>query len=224
VAEFERRCAMIRDFMNGRTVQWNDKELTLEWAQGRPEIPMYVAGYGPKVLAIAGRVGDGVIIQLADPDIVDWTMSIARRAAEEAGRDPAALHPIVCAPCVVSGDMADARERVRWFPAMVSNHVDDLLRRYPKEELPPALVDYVERKDFYDYTEHSRKGARHGEFVDDETCDRFCILGTAEQHIEKLRRLREIGVSQYNIYLMAGDQEATLEAYGRDIIPVAGQR
>ena len=56
VAEFERRCAMIRDFMNGRTVTWNERELTLEWAKGRPEIPMYVAGYGPKVLAIAGRV------------------------------------------------------------------------------------------------------------------------------------------------------------------------
>jgi len=219
VAEFERRCAMIKDFMNGRTVSWNERELTLEWAKGRAEIPMYVAGYGPKVLAIAGRVSDGVIIQLADPDIVDWTMGIARKAAEEAGRDPSALVPVVCAPCVLSDDLDDARERVRWFPAMVSNHVDDLLRRYPKEELPPPLVDYVERKGFYDYTEHSRTGARHGEFVDDETCDRFCILGTAEQHVEKLKRLQAVGAAQYNIYLMTGEQEATLEAYGRDVIP-----
>jgi probable F420-dependent oxidoreductase len=219
VAEFERRCAMLRDFMNGRTVTWNETELTLEWAQGRPEIPLYVAGYGPKVLAIAGRVGDGVIIQLADPDIVDWTMGIARRAAEEAGRDPSLLQPIVCAPCVLSDDMADARERVRWFPAMVSNHVDDLLRRYPKEELPPALVEYVERKEGYDYSEHSRTGAKHGSFVDDDTCDRFCILGTPEQHVEKLRRLAAVGASQYNIYLMTGDQESTLETYGREVIP-----
>src|SRR5438093_12189051 len=47
VAEFERRCLMIKDLMNGRTVTWNDKELRLEWALEEPPIPLYVAGYGP---------------------------------------------------------------------------------------------------------------------------------------------------------------------------------
>ena len=61
VAEFERRCRMIKDFMNGREVDWNDKELQLKWVRPElPEIPMWVAGYGPKALAVAGRVGDGV--------------------------------------------------------------------------------------------------------------------------------------------------------------------
>ena len=95
-----------------------------------PEIPMHVAGYGPKALAVAGRVGDGVIIQLADPEIIQWIMDTARQAAEEAGRDPAALKCIVCAPSHISDDLADAREQVRWFPAMVSNHVMDLIERY----------------------------------------------------------------------------------------------
>ena len=139
VAEFERGVAMIRELMNGRPVSWNDKELELLWAKGRPEIPMYVAGYGPKVLAIAGRHADGVVIQLADPDIIEWTMARARRAADEAGRDPDALEPIVCAPAVVSDDMANARDQVRWFPAMVSNHVVDLLSKYDPATLPGFL-------------------------------------------------------------------------------------
>src|SRR3954468_16060412 len=74
VAEFERRLRMMKDLMNGRQVEWNEKELTLEWAKGLREIPMHVAGYGPKALAVAGRVGDGVIIQLADPQIIQWIM------------------------------------------------------------------------------------------------------------------------------------------------------
>ncbi|MBV8599593.1 MAG: LLM class flavin-dependent oxidoreductase, partial [Actinobacteria bacterium] len=102
VAEFERDCRMIKDFMNGRAVEWNDKELKLEWARTDPQIPMYVAGYGPKALAVAGRVSDGVIIQLADPVIIEWIMATARKAAEEAGRDPDALECIVCAPSKVS--------------------------------------------------------------------------------------------------------------------------
>ncbi len=219
VREFERGVVMIRDLMNGRPVRWNDRDLELLWAKGRPEIPLYVAGYGPKVLGVAGRHADGVVIQLADPDIIDWTMTQARQAAEEAGRDPGALEPIVCAPAVVGEDMASARDQVRWFPAMVSNHVVDLLSKYDPATLPKGLTSYLERRRFYDYSEHSRLGARHGEFVDDETCDRFCILGTPEQHLAKLRTLEELGVTQWNIYLMTEDQEGTLQAYGDHVIP-----
>jgi probable F420-dependent oxidoreductase len=221
VAEFERSLRMIKDLMNGRPVEWNGKELRLEWVREElPPIEMYVAGYGPKALAVAGRVGDGVIIQLADPEIIQWIMDTARRAAEEAGRDPAELKCHVCAPSHISADLADAREQVRWFPAMVSNHVMDLIERYGWEsEIPTALTDFVKARKFYDYKEHSRVGARHGEFVSDEICDRFCVLGTAEQATAKLNELESIGVNHFNIYLMTHGQEETLEAYGRDVIP-----
>jgi len=222
VAEFERACAMIRDFMNGREVNWNDKELQLKWVRPElPQIPMWIAGYGPKALGVSGRVGDGVIIQLADPEIIQWIMSTARRAAEEAGRDPAELKCIVGAPSHVSDDLADARDQVRWFPAMVSNHVKDLIERYGSDgtKVPKALTDYVLSRKFYDYDEHSRVGAKHGEFVTDEICDRFCVIGNIEQCVAKLRELESVGVDQVNIYLMTHGQEETLQAYGDQIIP-----
>ena len=64
-------------------------------------------------------------------------------------------------------------------------------------------------------------GAKHGEFVDDETCDRFCILGSVDDHIAKLRELEAIGVTQWNIYLMTENPEATLEPYGTRDHPAA---
>ena len=222
VAEFETALAMVREFMNGQEVNWNDKDLQLKWVREElPPIPVWVAGYGPKALAVAGRVGDGVIIQLADPEIISWIMDTARRAAEEAGRDPSQLKCIVGAPAHISDDLADARDQVRWFPAMVSNHVFDLLSKYDKADLPASLTDYVERmkREAYDYSEHSRMGATHGEQVTDETCERFCVLGTAEQHVEKLRRLEAAGVDQWNIYLMTQGQEETLAVYREEIIP-----
>src|SRR5215470_19023488 len=225
VAEFEQALAMIKPFMNGKPVTWNDKELQLTWV--RPELPaieMHVAGYGPKALAVGGRQGDGIIIQLADPDIIQWIMATARQAAEEAGRDPAALKCIVSAPSHVSDDLADAREQVRWFPAMVSNHVQDLIDRYGTDgsTVPKALTEYVLARKFYDYNEHSRVGARHGEFVTDEICDRFCVIGNVEQCKTKLRELESVGVDQFNIYLMTHRQEETLQAYGDEIIPQFG--
>src|SRR6266700_5011277 len=99
VAEFEEALQMIKPFMNGQEVNWNGKDLQLKWVRPElPEIQMHVAGYGPKALAVAGRQGDGVIIQLADPDIIQWIMDTARKAAAEAGRDPAQLKCIVGAP------------------------------------------------------------------------------------------------------------------------------
>jgi probable F420-dependent oxidoreductase len=225
VGEFERSVTAIRALMRGEKVDWNDTEIELTWLQGLagglPPVPVYVAGYGPKVLAIAGRCADGVIIQLADPAIVEWIVGQVRRAAEESGRDPGELKVMACAPAQVSEDVAAACEQVRWFPAMVSNHVFDLLSRYDKSQLPASLTEYVERmtREKYDYSEHSRVGAGHGEQVTDETCERFCVLGDAEQHVEKLQRLQAAGVDQWNIYLMTEGQEETLAAYGAEIIP-----
>ena len=221
VAEFEQAVAMIKNLMNGREVRWNDTDVQIKWAKGLPPIPLYVAGYGPKVLSIAGRLADGVIIQLADPEIVEWIIGIVRGAAAEAGRDPAELNIVACAPAHITDDIAAACEQVRWFPAMVSNHVMDLLSKYDRSELPEGLTSYVEQweRERYDYAEHSRVGAKHGEFVSDETCERFCILGTPEQHVAKLKQLESAGVDQWNIYLMTSGQEHTLETYGKEIIP-----
>jgi probable F420-dependent oxidoreductase len=221
VAEFERRLRMIKDFMNGRPVEWNEKELQLKWVRPElPEIPMWVAGYGPKALAVAGRVGDGVIIQLADPVVIQWIMDTARKAAEEVGRDPSELKCIVSAPTHISDDIAKSRDQVRWFPAMVSNHVMDLVERYGYDsEIPHDLTEFVRVRKFYDYDEHSRVGAKHGDFVTDEICDRFCVLGSEAQVTAKLRELESIGVDQFNIYLMTEGQEEILADYGRDIIP-----
>jgi len=221
VAEFEARCAMIKELMNGRAVEWNGKELKLEWARDDlPDIPMWIAGYGPKALGVAGRVGDGVIIQLADPQIIQWIMDTARKAAEEAGRDPSELKCIAGAPSIITDDVASAREQVRWFPAMVSNHVMDLIERYGFDsEIPDALTEFVKARKFYDYKDHSRVGAAHGEFVTDEIADRFTVIGNKEQVVAKLRELEAVGVDQFNIYLMTEGQEQTLETYGKEIIP-----
>ncbi len=221
VAEFEASCQMIKELMNGRPVVWNEKELKLEWVRDElPDIPMMIAGYGPKALGVAGRVGDGVIIQLADPQIIQWIMDTARKAAEEAGRDPSELKCIVGAPSQITDDLASARDQVRWFPAMVSNHVMDLIERYGFDsEIPEALTEFVKARKFYDYKDHSRVGAAHGEFVTDEIADRFTVIGNIEQVTAKLKELESVGVDQFNIYLMTEGQEQTLETYGKDIIP-----
>lgn len=202
----------------GKTVQYDGVETRFPWTSGKmPRV--WVAGYGPKALRCAGRIGDGVILQFADPDLIEWCLGFVREGAREAERDPAKIEIMSAAPVWVSDDLKVARDRVRWFPALVSNHVMDLIARYKPEELPPALVSYVRNRAGYDYLHHCEVGSDNASFVTDEIVDRFCLVGPVEAHLKKLEALRRLGVTQFNIYLMCGEEEKTLDVYGREVLP-----
>jgi probable F420-dependent oxidoreductase len=218
LANLEQFCNEFRTLTGGGQIDYDGKPAKLPWANGGvPRI--WIAGYGPKALALAGKIADGVILQFADPDLVEWCCSFVKQGAEEAGRDYRKIEIMAAAPVWMSEDLNTAREHVRWFPALVSNHVMDLIARYKPEELPPSLTAYVRDRGAYDYLHHCEVGSSNAEFVNDEVTDRFCILGNADAHRKKLQRLREAGVTQFNIYLMCGDEEQTLEQYRREVIP-----
>jgi probable F420-dependent oxidoreductase len=213
VAYMEECCQVIRALTAGEAVTLDGTEIRMDWAQHGP-VPIWIAGYGPMALAAAGRVADGIILQLADPDIIRWCLGFVRQAAEEAGRDPSSIQVMAAAAGYISDDVAGARERVRWFPALVSNHVVDLINKYPKDELPEALWKYVEQREGYDYLHHAEVGSDNARFVSDEIADRFAIAGPTSVHRERLAELRDAGVTQLNVYLMNGDEEQQLDRYG----------
>ncbi len=217
MADTEEAILVIRALVAGEHIEYQGTDLHFPWTQGWT-LPVWVAGYGPMALAMTGRVADGVILQLADPDLLRWFIGQVRDAAKAAGRDPASIKVQAAAPAHV-GPRDVGRDRTRWFPALVSNHVVDLVKKYPREQLPEALIGYTTDREGYDYLHHAEVGSSNAAFVGDDVTDRFCVLGEPEEHITKLRALAEAGVDQFNLYLMNGDEEAQLEAYGRDVIP-----
>jgi probable F420-dependent oxidoreductase len=217
MATLEEAIVVIKALVEGRAVEYEGTELQLTWT-GPWTLPVWVAGYGPMALAMSGRVADGIILQLADPDLIRWFVSQVREAAGAAGRDPRAIK-VQAAAAAYIGARDACRERTRWFPALVSNHVVDLVNKYPREELPASLTGYIRDRSGYDYLHHAEVGSSNAAFVGDEVTDRFCVLGSADEHVVKLQELAAAGVDQFNIYLMNGDEEDQLEAYGRDVIP-----
>ena len=223
VAYMEECCRIVRALTAGEKITVDDTELELTWATQGP-VPIWVAGYGPMALAMTGRIADGLILQLADPDLIAWFVSQLRDAEVAAGREPGSVRVQAAAPAHVSS-LADARECTRWFPALVGNHVVDLVNKYPREQLPESLTGYIHDRAGYDYHHHAEVGSSNGSFVGDEVTDRFCVLGPVEAHVAKLNELAQAGVDQFNIYLMNGDEEHQLDVYGREIIPaMAGVR
>ena len=215
---------VIRELGNGRSVAYKGSDLRLPWA-GASELEVWVAAYGPKALALTGEVGDGFILQLADLSIAEWTIAAVRGAAADAGRNPDHITICVAAPAYVTdgtdAGLAHGREQCRWFGGMVGNHVADIVARYGTTDasIPQALTDYIAGRQGYDYNEHGQAGNTHAAFVPDEIVDRFCIIGPVEVHIERMRRLQELGVHQFSIYLQHDDKDATLRAYGEKVLP-----
>ena len=215
--DLETAVHVIRALVEGRSIEFEGATLELPWASGY-RLPVWIAGYGPVALKLTGRIADGAMLQIGDPDLVRWFVSQVRASAREAGRDPDSVAVMAAAPAHV-GDLADGRDRTRWFPALVSNHVVDLVNKYPREDLPPELTQYVRDREGYDYLHHAEVGSSNAGFVTDDIVDRFCLVGSVDAHIERLRALAEAGVDQFNLYLMNGDEEEQLEIYGTQVIP-----
>ncbi|MDX6253926.1 MAG: hypothetical protein QOJ11_260 [Frankiales bacterium] len=212
---------VIRELANGRSIAREDgSELRIPWVTDS-QLQVWMAAYGPKALALCGEVADGFILQLADPDIAAWTIASVREAASAAGRDPLSVKICVAAPAYVGDDLAHQRDQCRWFGGMVGNHVADIVSRYGDAggSIPSALTDYIKGREGYDYAEHGKAGNTHTAFVPDEIVDRFCILGPASAHVDKLRTLEALGVDQFALYLMHDQRDATLTAYGDIVMP-----
>ncbi|SIS07855.1 TIGR03842 family LLM class F420-dependent oxidoreductase [Microbacterium sp. RURRCA19A] len=214
---------VIRELGNSRAVEYNGATLQFPWSRGS-KLDVWVAAYGPLALKLTGEVGDGFILQLADLDIAEWMIATVRQAAENVGRDPDEIAFCVAAPMYIGDDTPESRahmiEQCRWFGGMVGNHVADIVAKYGEgSDVPAALTDYIAGRTGYDYNSHGKSNNDHVDFVPDEIVERFCVLGTAEEHIAKLEKLRALGVTQFAGYLQHDNKEETMRVYGETVIP-----
>jgi probable F420-dependent oxidoreductase len=224
LADLRASIAVIRPLANGQAADYKGNRIRFPWG-GASRLPIWIAAYGPKALALTGEIGDGFILQLADPDITAWSVAAVRKAAADAGRDPASVTICVAAPAYVTDGspaaLAHGRDQCRWFGGMVGNHVADIVDRYGADgvAVPRALSDYIAGRTGYDYNEHGKAGNTHAEFVPDDVIDRFCLIGPVDEHVARLEELKALGVDQFAVYLQHDAKDATLAAYGEKVLP-----
>ncbi|XVS61410.1 TIGR03842 family LLM class F420-dependent oxidoreductase [Actinosynnema sp. CA-299493] len=218
LATLGRAMTVIKDLAEGREAEHHGTPVRIPWVRdGKLEV--WMAAYGPRALKVVGEQADGFILQTADVDIARWTIGTVREAAVAAGRDPSEITMCVAAPAYVGTDLPHQRDQLRWFGGMVGNHVADLVARYGDSgAVPAALTDYIKGREGYDYAHHGKAGNRSTDFVPDSIVDRFCLLGPASAHVDRLQELREVGVDNFALYLMHDDKDKTLASYGNEVI------
>lgn len=223
VAATEYAAVAIKTLGSGRSMDIDGVPVEIEWAADRA-LPVFVAAYGPKMLEVAGRVGDGVIIECVDLHYIAWALQHVRRGADAVGRDLRDFAVVCSTAAFVSPDLARAREEVRPMGSVVGNHVAEVLRNSGPDSMPAELAAFVEKRPEYDYLQHVHKGADHSSYVPDDIIDRLCLIGSTEQCGRKLRALADLGVTHVNFYAQSGEFEAQMATVAEFLMPGLRER
>lgn len=202
----------LRKLLRGEVANFDGKDCQLRIVEGET-VPIYISAIGPKMLYLAGKIADGVIMTVgADDDFIRAGLDMIKRGAEEGGRDINELDVICWVHCSISDDGEKARENAKVAIA-----------RLIRATLPLGLSDEdklvsqkIERA--YNYTHHLKVGADHSTLVPNRLVDKFAVAGTPPECRKKVERLSKIpGINGVDIDPY-GDREFIIRSFAQNIM------
>jgi alkanesulfonate monooxygenase SsuD/methylene tetrahydromethanopterin reductase-like flavin-dependent oxidoreductase (luciferase family) len=106
------------------------KRFQLSWKPSYPDMPIYLAGLGPQMTKLVGKISDGVFINMATPAKVKEIAARVREGAVEAGRDPSKIEIIAKSRVSLNPDKQLARAKLRQVLTFynIADHYSDMLR------------------------------------------------------------------------------------------------
>jgi alkanesulfonate monooxygenase SsuD/methylene tetrahydromethanopterin reductase-like flavin-dependent oxidoreductase (luciferase family) len=106
------------------------KRFQLSWKPSHPSFPVYLAGLGPQMTRLVGKIADGVFINMATPAKIREIAARVREGAKEAGRDPSKIEIIAKCRVSLNPDRAIARSRLRQVLTFynLADHYSDMLK------------------------------------------------------------------------------------------------
>jgi alkanesulfonate monooxygenase SsuD/methylene tetrahydromethanopterin reductase-like flavin-dependent oxidoreductase (luciferase family) len=210
---------VIKRLTNGETATWQDSEVKFDW-QPQP-VHVYAAAMGPRTQQVVAEVGDGVMVNTAEPALVENALRNVALGAERAGRPAGAVDLWLRTMVALDDDRARARKAATWYAATIAHDFGktNLLPDTPeaaevKRRVPQSLQDAcVELARTY----------RPGQPVElpDEVVDAFTIAGPVDYAIERLRALRDVGVEAVSLFNPENESEKKLEFLERFALEVA---
>ncbi len=177
---------------SGKTVTYQGKTFTLQNARlhyaTRPDIPIYLAGRGPRMLKLGGELCDGVLTHGVASKYAEYVASRVRIGAERRGRNWKTIDIAVISPVAPKGITQDYRERLKAASLSMAGgeYSMDLLGLYGlTEERVTPIRESFRKRDF----------SKAAALVDDTVIDAFCISGSVDQCIQRIEELQKAGVT-----------------------------
>jgi 5,10-methylenetetrahydromethanopterin reductase len=216
----------VRALMRGEAVQYQCSEIKLTW--GKANIPIYIAGHGPKTLELAGQYADGVIVGtgVGDDVVRDAYLSIAAGAARS-GRRAEDLDVWWALSAYVGNSREEALSIIRMLLAAKANH----LARFPEQNkhVPPEYREVLEQiHKGYNYLEHQKPGAGttnaalvRQSGLESYLADRYAIVGTPDQCLATLQKIASYGVRKVWLNVHFDDKIGFIKRWSREVVAKA---
>lgn len=166
------------------------KRFQLSWKPDHPQFPIYLAGLGPQMTKLVGKISDGVFINMGTPAMIREIAKRVREGAAEAGRDPNSLEIIAKVRCSLNPDRAVARAKLRQVLTFynIADHYKDMLIASGFEPEVTRIQEAFKSGGF-------KAAAQH--MTDDYMDELPVIPGTSIQEIkDRLEPFREAGVTR----------------------------
>ncbi|MEX2457771.1 MAG: LLM class flavin-dependent oxidoreductase [Actinomycetota bacterium] len=182
-ARMEEYAQIVHDVLRTGTTMREGRFHTARYVSAsgpRPDLPIWFAAMGPRMLKLAAKLGSGTVLWMCSPSVIrDSIRPVLERALEEEGRDPAEFDIVAAVPVALTENPDGARDRFRQF-------ADTYLKlpNYRKEVANGGFQDVLDAFD-----------ANGIEAVPAEFCDVYIAAGDADAIRSKIEEYREAGVS-----------------------------
>ncbi|MEE3328535.1 MAG: LLM class flavin-dependent oxidoreductase [Myxococcota bacterium] len=186
----------LRAYLAGEEILRDGHPSRIEWLDDLdvPPVPIEVAATGPKVIEIAARRADRICFAVgADTERLGECIARARRAAEEANRDPDTLRFGAYLNCVINPDPEVAREAIRGGLSVFAHFSG--FQGMDIKTLPEGAREAAEHlRQNYDMTHHGLAAGSHAQALDAQFIHRFGIAGPLEEAVTRFREIAACGI------------------------------
>jgi 5,10-methylenetetrahydromethanopterin reductase len=176
------------------------------------KIPVYVGAQGPKMLEMAGKIGDGVLVNASHPSDIQFAVQMANEGLKQAGKSPADFDITAYTSFSVNEDPKKAAKAAAPVVAFI-------VAGSPAAVLEKHKIDVAKADEL-------RAALKAGDFptaiasVTPEMLNAFSICGTPDMCIEKIAALQKIGIGQFVVGSPIGSNvKASIDLIGQKIIP-----
>lgn len=228
-ARIEDYVTCVRDLLAKGQATYQGRPQRVRWTSEvvRHRIPISLCAEGPKMLHLAGRIGDGVVAGTGlTPEVIQDTIARVHAGAQEAGRARADIDIWFTTRTSLHEDRATAIEDVKPSVSSILNHA--MRFGLAGKQVPPELRDRIqEYVDGYELYDHVLAGGRNpkrmeGLGLTDYALKRWALAGNPSDWITRIEEMAEAGATKLWVSVGRGDldrQMHYMRIFGEQIMP-----
>ena len=227
--EIEAYCRAFKAMVRGEIARFDDREMCLLWdVPAADPVPVFLAAEGPKMMQLAGEIGDGVIFGNGiSEEVVADNLRRVREAAVAVDRDPDSIEPWFLTKVVLSDrPEPELWRELAWTLAASANHAfkSTFEGKFVPDDLHEPMRQLMQS---YRSNEHNQvnAGDHNASLVNDNGLTdflgpRFLIAGSAEHVAARIRELDRWGASNLIFTAMWGDPIGYTQRIAAEVMPL----